>query len=227
MPRFILAGEGVSLKEGLFLSARECRRSRVSPRGQMMKRTILGLAVTFIGVMAGMAQKDALIIFGQGFMFSVVEPKGWRCHTDDAFRYKMNAYFCLGSKSIKRSPAIMHIAIYDKEGDTIQQSLAFDRENYRKHSKSIEFLDFPIDELAFEFAAQTFVIDDKTIDYVCFLDPDKDSPLYVVFVLHGPKQESPKHVEAFRSLIKTFRWLGSPAKDDRLLKSGTTARHVL
>lgn len=189
-----------------------------------MKKAVLGLGIILIGVIAVTAQKDALIIFGQGFRFSVVEPKGWRCHTDDAFRYKMNAYFCLGSKSIKRSPAIMHITIYDKGGDTVQQSLAFDMENYRKHSKTIEFLDFPIDKLAYEFAAKTFVIDDKTMDYVCFVDPDKDSPLYVIFVLHGPKQESPKHVEAFLSLIKTFRWLVPPAKDERLLKSGTTVR---
>jgi hypothetical protein len=173
-----------------------------------MKKAMLIIFIFSFGVITGFAQKkDALFIYGNGFSFWVIEPEGWLCHTEDAFRYTMNAYFCLGEKKINKSPAIMHITVRDKGGETIQQGLAFDMENYKKHSKKIEFLESPLDALAYEFAAKTYLINDKTTDYVCFVDPDKKSPLYLVFVLHGPKEESPKYEKDFLSLVKSFIWL--------------------
>jgi hypothetical protein len=168
--------------------------------------------IIFIGAMMVRAEDEVLIIFGKGFMFSVSEPEGWRGHTDDAYRHRMNAYFCLGKKKINKSPAIMHITVLEKGGETVQQSLAFDIANYKKKSKKLEFLESPIDALAYEFAAKNFLIEDKTIDYVCFVDPDKNSPLYLVFVLHGPKEESPKYEKDFLSLVKSFFWMGGDIK---------------
>jgi len=178
-----------------------------------MKKAMLIILIFSFGVVTGFAQKkDALLIYGEGFSFWVIEPEGWLCHTEDAFRYRMNAYFCLGKKKISKSPAIMHITVLDKGGETVQQSLAFDIANYKKNSKTLEFLESPIDALAYEYAAKTFLIDDKTLDYVCFVDPDKSSPLYLVFVLHGPKEESPRYEKDFVSLVKSFFWMAAGSK---------------
>ena len=119
----------------------------------------------------------------------------------------MNAYFCLGKKKINKSPAIMHITVLGKGGDTIQQSLAIDMEDYRKKRKKLEFLESPINALAYEFAAKTYFYEDKTIDYVCYVDPDKNCPLFLAFVLHGPKEVSPKYEKDFISLVKSFFWM--------------------
>jgi hypothetical protein len=102
----------------------------------------------------------------------------------------------------------MHITVFDKGGDTVRQSLDYDMENYKKHYQKIEFKDFPIEELRYGYASRIFVVEDKTIDYVCFLDPDKKSALYVVFVLHGPKELSHNYEKDFIALIKSFSWLG-------------------
>lgn len=174
-----------------------------------MKKLWWLLTVLFVfGSGSSMQEKDALIIYGKGFVFSVLEPKKWTCHTEDAYRYRMNAYFCLGKNNINDSPAIMHITVFGKAEDTILESLAYDIENYKKHYKQIELKDFPIEGLRYEYASKTFVIEDKTVDYVCFLDPDKKSKLYLVFVLHGPKEVSPDYEKDFITLIKSFTWLG-------------------
>ncbi len=178
-----------------------------------MKKSMLIIFIFLFGVITGFAQKkDALFIYGKGWSFWVIEPKGWLCHTEDAFRYQMNAYFCLGKKNIDNSPAIMHISIHKKGGDTIEQELAFDMEDYSKHSTKIEFLEFPISALTYTFVTKIYVIDDKTTDYLCYIDPDKNSPLFLVFVLHGPKEESPKHEKDFLSLVKSFSWMTGNAE---------------
>jgi hypothetical protein len=178
-----------------------------------MKKAMLIIFIFSFGVITGFAQKkDALFIYGEGFSFWVIEPEGWLCHTEDAFRYTMNAYFCLGKKKINKSPAIMHITVLGKGGDTIQQSLAIDMEDYRKKRKKLEFLESPINALAYEFAAKTYFYEDKTIDYVCYVDPDKNCPLFLAFVLHGPKEVSPKYEKDFISLVKSFFWMAGDAK---------------
>jgi hypothetical protein len=180
-----------------------------------MKKSNLIVILILVGMIPGRAQnqdKDALLIYGQGWMLGVIEPKGWRCYTKDAFRYHLNAYFCLGKKSINNSPAIMNIQVYRKGAKTLQEHLAVDMEDYKKHSKSLEFLEFPVDGLEYESVSKLYIINDKTSDYVCFLDPSKDSTFYLVFVLHGPKEESSKYEKDFLSLIKSFHWLAGNVK---------------
>jgi hypothetical protein len=178
-----------------------------------MKKSMLIIFIFLFGVISGFAQeKNALFIYGNGWSFWVIEPKGWRCYTEDAYRYHMNAYFCLGKKNINNSPATMNIEVLRKGGKTLQERLATDMEDYEKQSKSLEFLDFLVDGIKYESISKIYIINDKTTDYVCFLDPSEDSPWYLVFVLHGPKDESPKYEKDFLSLIKSFSWMGGHVK---------------
>jgi len=173
-----------------------------------MKKALWPILLFFLVVTVGSSQMDQLLIYGNGWMFNVKEPKGWRCYTEDAYRYHMNAYFCLGKKNINNSPATMNIEVLRKGGKTLQERLAIDMEDYKKQSKSLEFLDFLVDGIKYESISKIYIINDKTTDYVCFLDPSKDSPWYLVFVLHGPKEESPKYEKDFLALIRSFSWLG-------------------
>jgi hypothetical protein len=177
-----------------------------------MKRTLWPILLFYLITAIGSSQMDYLLIFGNGWMFNVKEPTGWTGHTEDAYRYRVNAYFCLGKKTFIKSPVVMHIRINSKRGDTLQQIINSDIADYRKQHKKLELQEFPINELGYEVLSKKYSYDDKTIDYVCLLDPDKDSPLYLVFVLNGPKEESPKYEKDFLSLIRSFSWLGGKVK---------------
>jgi hypothetical protein len=177
-----------------------------------MKRALWPVLLLFLVVTVGSSQMDQLLIYGDGWAFNVKEPTGWRCHTEDAYRYQVNAYFCLGKKTFSKSPVVMHISVNSKRGEILQQKMDYDIAYYRKHHKKIELQEFPMSELAYEALSKKYTYDEKTIDYVCFLDPDKDSPLYLVFVLNGPKEESPKYEKDFLSLIGSFFWLGGNVK---------------
>jgi hypothetical protein len=180
---------------------------------QTMNKVHWLILLIILGAISGFAQKkDALLVFGKDFSFWVVEPKGWVCHTEDAYRYQLNAYFCLGKKTFNKSPVVMHISVHSRGGNTLQQKLDSDIEDYKKQHKKLELQEFPIGELAYEFLSKKYIYDEKTIDYVCFLDPHKDSPLFLVFVLNGPKEESPKYEKDFLALIKSFFWQGGDVK---------------
>lgn len=51
------------------------------------------------------------------------------------------------------------------------------------------------------------MIDNKTSDYICYLDPNDGSSVYVAFVLNGPKGISEKYLNDFQEAIKSFLWI--------------------
>jgi hypothetical protein len=172
-----------------------------------MKRAIYLMLFIILGVAAGYAGNDPLIIYGNGFSFSVTEPGDWHCYTEDAYRYKLNAYFLLGKATVHDFLAIMHIRVESKDEDTVQKCLAYDMDKFSKQVKKIEFLEFDLGNLKYEYASKIYLMDDKIVDYVCYIDPYKESPMHLVFVLHGPKEESKKFEKDFASLIKSFSWM--------------------
>lgn len=177
-----------------------------------MKKALWRAMLLFLVATVCSSQMDHLLIFGDGWMFNVKEPTGWTGHTEDAYRYRVNAYFCLGKKSFNKSPVVMHITINSKRGDTLQQIINSDIADYKKRHKKLELQEFPISELGYEVLSKKYSYDENTIDYVCILDPNKDSPFYLVFVLNGPKEESPQYEKDFLSLIRSFSWLGGNVK---------------
>jgi len=177
-----------------------------------VKKGLWSIMIFFLAVTVGSSQMDQLLIYGNGWMFNVKEPKGWIGHTEDAYRYRVNIYFCLGKKSFDKSPVVMHISVNNKRGETLQQKMDSDVADYKKQHKKLELQEFPISEPAYKVLSKKYSYDDKTTDYVCFLDPDEDSPLYMVLVLNGPKEETPKYEKDFLSLIRSFSWLGGKTK---------------
>jgi hypothetical protein len=51
------------------------------------------------------------------------------------------------------------------------------------------------------------LINDKDIDYLCYVDPDNNSPLYVIFVLSGTKELSNLYLKDFEKLVQSFIWI--------------------
>lgn len=177
-----------------------------------MKKTLYLALFILLGALAGDAQNQGLIVYGNRFAFGVTEPGDWRGYTEDAYRYQVNIYFCLGKTNIDHTPVLMHIRVEDKFSDTLQKSLSSDMDKFAKQVKKIEFLDFDLGQLKYEYASKIYLMDDKTTDYLCYIDPDKKLPIHLVFVMHGPKDKCPKYEKDFTSLITSFIWMGSGLK---------------
>ena len=174
-----------------------------------MRRIIAIIALsTLLLLIAGTAlAQDALIIYGDNLSFKVSEPPNWRGHTDDAGRYRLNAYFSLPGYDFNSSPAVMYIRVMKKGGLTVQKRLEADMADFAKRKQSIEFSDFAVENVNYQYAAKQYFINSTSIDYLCYIDPGESSPLYVIFVLSGPKELSGTYLADFKKLIQSFTWL--------------------
>lgn len=153
-----------------------------------------------------------MLIYGKNFSFLVSEPDGWKGYTSDAYRYRLSAYFCIGKYNFDSSPGAMYIRVLSKGDSSVEEHLKIGMNNFKRKKNKVIFEDFKVVNLKYKYASKKYLIDNKTCDYLCYLDPGKDSLVYLLFVLTAEKEICNKYLDAFNELLKSFTWIGQDVK---------------
>lgn len=151
--------------------------------------------------------QDALWVYGKDWSFMVSEPAGWTGITSDVNKYQVNLYFPMAGYDINSSPVLMYVRVLEKNGNTVKKSLEFDMLDYSQRKKRIEFLEFPVGTLNYDYASKKYLINQDQVDYLCYIDPAPASPYYVIMILTGPKGECDNYLDNFLYLVRSFKWL--------------------
>jgi hypothetical protein len=153
-----------------------------------------------------------LIIHGQNFWFIISEPEDWTVNIEDANAKKLNAYFTINGYTYDNTPGLIYIRVLDKSGFSVEENLKADMDNFTKR-KSVKFNKFDVSDIQYHYAAMEYVIDNKTCDYLCYIDPGKEYKVYLIFVLSVEMKNSGKYIDVFQQLIKSFMWGGDQVND--------------
>jgi hypothetical protein len=120
------------------------------------------------------SKMDNLMIYGDGFMFSVKEPVGWTGDIDIAKDYYSNIVFYTSKDDIKKGGALIQVYSFSKQDEKTEKDLEYDIKSYKDKYKNLK--------------QQDFLVFHK--DYKCFSKlayVDKDFYQYTVYVNPGPK----------------------------------------
>ncbi|MDR3564780.1 MAG: hypothetical protein P4N59_25575 [Negativicutes bacterium] len=170
---------------------------------------LVSFILLFFSLFAATAHAgDTLIVHGDRFYFSVAEPSQWRGYTEDTHKYRLNAYFSLPGYNFDTSPAVMYIRVLAKSDNSVEQSLASDMRDFALRKRSLVFSDLAVEGLSYRYAAKQYLIDNRDVDYLCYVDPGEEWPAYVIFVLSGPTGVSPGYLGDFQALVRSFQWGG-------------------
>jgi hypothetical protein len=137
--------------------------------------------------------------------FFISPPRDWTVEIDDANAREMYAYFVLKGYTFETSPGVIYIRLMDKSGLTVADHLKADMDYYRKDSK-VKFETFKVHGLHYTYAAKRYRIKDKSCDYVCYIDPDKEQQSYLIFVLTANEKNCSKYEGVFVDMLKSFSW---------------------
>ncbi len=165
-----------------------------------------------------------LIIDGQNFWFIISEPKGWTVNIEDAATKALNAYFTIDGYTYDNTPGLIYIRVMGKGGLTVEENLKADMGDFARR-KSVKFKKFVVPGVRYHYAAMEYLIDNKTCDYLCYLDPGKEYKAYLIFVLSVDTKNSGKYVDVFQQLIKSFMWGGDQAYGFASDKKGASQSH--
>ncbi len=140
--------------------------------------------------------------------FSLVPPVNWVVNIEDANDRGMYAYIHMDGYTFETTPALMYIRLMDKMGVGVDEHLKADMEASRKQEANLSIHPFKIGKLQYAYAARKYLYGKKSCDYLCYVDPGKDDPSYLIFVLTTDYKHCDSYTEDFKSVLKSFHWRG-------------------
>jgi hypothetical protein len=138
--------------------------------------------------------------------FFISPPRDWTVDIDDANAREMYAYFVVNGYTFETSPGVIYIRLMDKMGLTVSDHLKADMDHYRKDNAKVKFETFKVSGLHYTYAAKKYRIKDKSCDYVCYIDPDKEQQSYLIFVLTANEKNCSAYEGLFVDMLKSFSW---------------------
>jgi len=191
-----------------------------------MKRTacILSMAIAFASSMA-LAEEpklDALLVYGEGFWFSVKEPPGWTGDTEHAGDIRANVVFRRSSKRVEDVDGLIRVRINEKVDEDTAADLQADMDGYRQKFPKVQFEPFDVPHPNYRVLSKLFFVPGDFFEYVVYLNPGPGAPwLFSISMSKEKERATAEELAAFRQVVASIVFLPSKAnKQEALSRCG-------
>jgi hypothetical protein len=170
----------------------------------------MGLLLVFpAGAFAAEGKKlDSLIVYGEGFMFSVKEPPGWTRDTTNAAKLHANIIFYKTGETFQTAKDIIFVRINKKSDEYVEKDLEWDMDQYRKQHPKVQFKDISVLHPLYKTYSKLFYVKDSFYEYVAYVNPGVGKPLTFSAAMNVQKSEASKDAfTAYQQVIETLTLL--------------------
>ncbi|WP_158752973.1 hypothetical protein [Dyella sp. S184] len=160
---------------------------------------------------APVAKLDSLLVYGEGFMFSVKEPAGWVADTQHAAAYQANVLVYEKSSTWKQSDSLIRVRITDKVDEHVESDLAADMDGYKKDYPNVQFKNFVASNPKYRTYPKLFFVPNQFYEYVTYVNPGPSSPLMFSVAMSTHTNEATKEqLTAFDNVVSSLIMLKKP-----------------
>ena len=158
------------------------------------------------------AKMNALLVYGNGFMFGVTEPDGWVGDTSDkATRRVVNIIFFPKDKASKSQGVKVMIRISPKVDENTADALLADIAGYKRKFPSLEQEDLSLQHPEYKTIAKLIFTRDSLYEYIAYLNPGPGTQFVFSVVLYKTRSRASKpELQAFEEVLKSVRLLSAP-----------------
>ncbi len=125
--------------------------------------------VSSVGVEEG--RKDSLLIYGEGFAFTVKEPLEWRGDIEAAQEYGANIVFFPEAAESKFADVKIRLRVTQKVDENTAADLEADREGYRREHPKVKFGELNVRHPQYGTFSELFFEPGSFYEYVSYLNP--------------------------------------------------------
>lgn len=155
------------------------------------------------------AQKT-LLVYGDGFKYSIEVPEGWRADTAVSSDLYVNVAIYEAGK--EEDPVygrtVIQIYTFKKENESLKEDLKIDLNNLMEENKNLELEEFIVNSGDFKCFSKLAFVKDKLYQYLIYLDPGKKFPSAVSVTMNtGKKRASDSEFKALRKIASSLKML--------------------
>lgn len=151
---------------------------------------------------------DSLLVYGQGFIFSVKEPAGWKGDTENAAQFSTNIIFYPASQSLDNAQTIIRVLIADKTDENVNEDLAHDMKEYRAQYPNIVFKKLAVTHPNYRVFPKLFTVPGSFYEYVAYVNPGPTKKLMFSVLMNKQKKEaSGLELDVYQKIIASLQML--------------------
>jgi hypothetical protein len=147
---------------------------------------------------------DSLLVFGDGFRFTVKEPSGWRADIENASRLEANVIFYRPGESPDDARALIRVRVNSKTDENIAADLQDDMNGYRQKEAAVQFRDFKVAHPAYPLVSKLFFVPGKFFEYVVYINPGVGKAWTFAASMNKGNEATVAELEAFREVIRSL-----------------------
>ena len=165
------------------------------------------IAVSFFLMQPGIAQEklDQLLVYGDGFIFSIKEPPGWRGDTENAEKFSANVVLHEAGKPQNSFTGLIRVSLNDKTDENIAEDMAADMREYRDQYPKVQFRELAVNHPNYKSLSKVFYQAGEFYEYVAYVNPGpKRKFLFSVSMKTGKTEANEKELAAYKSAIQSL-----------------------
>ena len=114
---------------------------------------------------------NALMVYGDGFIFGVQEPENWTGDTGNATSFHVNIIFYPKGQAWNSQGAVIRVRINKKVDERTEEDLAHDMAGYRNKFPKIQFADIDATHSKYRCFPKVFFVEGDFYEYVTYVNP--------------------------------------------------------
>jgi hypothetical protein len=151
---------------------------------------------------------DSLLVYGQGFMFSVKEPSGWVGDIENAKKYSANIIFYPTSQKYETAQTIIRVLIVNKVDESTQDDLSHDMKGYRAQYPDIKFKEIIIAHPTYRVFPKLFTVPGEFYEYVAYINPGPQKKVMFSVSMNKQKVEATlSELDVYQKIIASLKLL--------------------
>jgi hypothetical protein len=175
-----------------------------------MARSWVCCSIVFTLSFSSLAQQklDQLLVYGDNFLFSVLEPVGWRGDTASAEKFQSNIVLHEATQPSQSLAGLIRVRLNDKTDENISADMAEDIRSYKAQYPKIQFKDIAIRNPAYPAVAKVFYVPGQFYEYVTYMNPGQGKPFIFSVSMNSPKSEATaKQLDAYELTLASLKLL--------------------
>jgi len=146
-----------------------------------------------------------LLVYGDGFRFSVKEPAGWSGDTENAVKFNANVVLHEAGRPQNSPTGLIRVSLNEKTDENIAEDMAADMHEYVEQNPKVRFKDLAIKHPSYKSLAKAFYESGEFYEYVAYVNPGPKSKfLFSISMNTGKAEASEKELTAFKSTLESL-----------------------
>jgi hypothetical protein len=174
-------------------------------------------ALVLVGVFAAALLRPpaifgGLLVYGEGFAFTVAEPAKWKGDIKSAAQWGANIMFYPQGESLSAPGTIViRIGVFDKTDEDTSKDLEADMNQYRSKYPKVAFKD--IDGIKAQYKAwpRLFYLAKTFYEYVTYLNPGPEHRKLISISMNKPgTPATADELHAYQAVVQSFELISTP-----------------